>query len=139
VADAISIFTPEQILGQALDLFRLSAATRARLVETETVDGRTIARLSIETEVSGISRTLALDDADHRVREDSLKAEVGEVLWKYRDYHEIDGGLVVPYQIEVWRQGELRERFSILDLSLNAKASGNPFSMEGPKGRDASP
>jgi hypothetical protein len=128
IGDALQVFTPERILNRALQLGKAAQAGGARLLGTESLEGRTLARLVVDDgRDDGVSETFGIDDVDHRVREISMKADVGEVLWRYRDYHELDDGLVVPFQVDIWRQGELKEQIAILELSTSARADADLF------------
>jgi hypothetical protein len=129
IADSLQVFTPERILNRALQIGRMAPGSGTRLLGTESLDGRTLARLVVDDgRDDGVSETFGIDDVDHRVREISMKADIGEVLWRYRDYHELDDGLVVPFQIDIWREGELKEQISILDLTTASRADSDLFS-----------
>jgi len=130
IEETLESFQPDRVLDKALDLARLGSGKTAVYVGSEDEDGRTLARLLVGGSDGGAVLSLGIDQADHRVRDLTVSTSSGKIGWRYGDYHDLPGGPVVPYQIELTRDGTPKERISVLDLASPARAEAVLFSPD---------
>lgn len=130
VVEALDTFHPSRVLGKALDLGRISPTSKALYVGKEEQGNRTLARLAVGKADESTTLVLGVDEADHRVREVVVSTATGDIGWRYSDYHEMEGGVVVPFLVELTREGTPKERISVLELSSGVRPDDAVFSVE---------
>ncbi|MBN1334601.1 MAG: hypothetical protein JXB39_01420 [Deltaproteobacteria bacterium] len=132
---ALRVFGPEVVLGGCLDFGALGAVEGVYLAASP--DPRGHRHLLVEGFEGQDAVWLAVDASDHRVRELTIPLRGETVTWRYGDYREPGAGLVVPFEIEVLRDGVSRERITVLALDLPGQADDALFDLENdvpPKG-----
>ncbi|MCB9745655.1 MAG: hypothetical protein H6740_23965 [Alphaproteobacteria bacterium] len=128
-AELLAGFSPEQILSYPLRF--------AWLVERDPAHDalRTVARRSdlerpcLQLE-DGEGLGVCVDVETWRPIEVSFSGEAGLVRYAFGDWREIDTGLVLPFELVTWRDGEVIERVKVRDLSLPAELEEGLFRVE---------
>ena len=124
--DVLADFGPEQLLGYPLDFASLVAEEPAygRLRTTAERDGAYLLEYG-GPEVGGSMR-LEVEALGWHPRSVSYATEAGEVRYHFADWRELDTGLVVPFEVELHRDGALVDRLVVDELSLmEALAEGS--------------
>lgn len=130
--EAIECFRPSRVLGRALDLSGIDTERGALYLGSQEQEGRQLAMLLLGDGDSESRVILGVDEADRRVRSLTIATDAGEIGWRFGDYHEV-AGVVVPYLVELTREGVSRERIAILELGTPTQVDATVFAL--PQGR----
>ncbi|HJN73660.1 MAG TPA: hypothetical protein QGF58_06965 [Myxococcota bacterium] len=124
--EVLADFGPEELLAYPLEFAVLVESDPAyRLLRTASTDGEVYVLEYGGPEVGG-AMTVVLEAASWHVRSVSYSTDAGTVRYGFADWREIDTGLVLPFWMELHRDGVLVEGLVVEELSvLDALAEGS--------------
>lgn len=135
VRSLLSEFTPAILLAYPLHFSRLAEGdplhAQLRLSEDQAIDGG--GHKLVCTGTGGLDLLELTISADTwKPQQVRHSGDAGEVLYRFEDWREIGTGLVVPFNVELVRDGEILESLKITELFLPAKLDDDLF--EKPRG-----
>ncbi|MCB9763145.1 MAG: hypothetical protein H6739_25435 [Alphaproteobacteria bacterium] len=120
--EVLSAMQPEQMLAYPLRFARLVEADPAhgllRTVGAIEVDGERCWALEHTGPEAGGTLSVVVSAEDWRPAEVSYTNDAGVVRYRYRDWRELDTGLVVPFEAIMERDGEQIEALRVRELAI---------------------
>jgi len=117
-AEVVNDFGPEQLLAYPLDFVALVESEPGyRLLRTTSDAGGVYVLEYGGPEVGGAMRLEIEGQAWHPVAVRHA-SEAGEVRYVFADWREIDTGLVLPFEVELHRDGVLVDRLTVADIAV---------------------
>ncbi len=89
-----------------------------RVEGLEEFRGQMVYRLETIREVSGESFSILIDAERYTVAQVGFRSDAGAVSYHFEDWRELDTGLVVPFFVQLTRDGQQIEKVVVQELSL---------------------
>ncbi|MCB9793348.1 MAG: hypothetical protein H6741_11565 [Alphaproteobacteria bacterium] len=116
-SELLEAFAPEQILNYPMRFASLVASDPAHDALRTVALREDLQRPCYQLE-DGEGLGVCVDSSTWHPVEVSLDSGAGLVRYHYRDWREIDTGLVMPFEVEMQRDGAVIERVRVTEISL---------------------
>lgn len=123
--EVLAKFSPVAVLSFPLG-FSEAAVERREFQDmarngTTTIDGVVCDVLRYAGDRISAPMVLAIDQADGRVRRATFKSDGGDLTHEFSEWHDLGGGVVVPYRVRTWRGSELVDDVQVISLDLTPR------------------